>query len=146
MQRRRLVVNLTGKSADSSSVEYNRTLLQLRLDLPATLPHDPSAGAIDPFYCKYFCTAIFAVFTKFGTLSIFSKLLQIYCNKNSTGYLLFKYFFRKIRKNSKNFHFYRGKCCFRFIDSSAYPPAMTSRWTTTFCGTCRQILAKLQNA
>ena len=38
--------NLTGKSADSSSVEYNRTLLQFRLDLPITLPHDPSAGRI----------------------------------------------------------------------------------------------------
>ena len=41
--RRRLVGNLTGKSADSSSVEDNSPLLQLRLDLPATLPHDPSA-------------------------------------------------------------------------------------------------------
>ena len=41
--RRRLVDNLTGKSADSSSVEYSRTLPLLRLDLPVTLPHDPSA-------------------------------------------------------------------------------------------------------
>ena len=42
--------NLTGKSADAGSVEYSRTLPLRRLDLPVTLPHDPSAffgGAFD---------------------------------------------------------------------------------------------------
>ena len=47
--RRALVGNLAGKSTDSSSVEYSRTLLQLRLDLPVTLPHDHHAGWIDQF-------------------------------------------------------------------------------------------------
>ena len=42
--RRRLAGNLGGKSADSASVEDGSPLLQLRLDLPPTLPHDPSAG------------------------------------------------------------------------------------------------------
>ena len=36
--------NLTGKSADSASVEDGSPLLQLHLDLPATLPHDASTG------------------------------------------------------------------------------------------------------
>ena len=43
-RRRRLAGNLGGKSADSASVEYSRTLPRLRLDLPPTLLHDPSAG------------------------------------------------------------------------------------------------------
>ncbi|MBQ9088316.1 MAG: hypothetical protein IJY46_06015 [Lentisphaeria bacterium] len=43
-QRRRLAGNLGGKSADSASVEDGSPLLQLRLDLPPTLHHDPSAG------------------------------------------------------------------------------------------------------
>ena len=42
--RRRLAGNLAGKSADSSSAEYSRTLPRLRLDLPTTLHHDASAG------------------------------------------------------------------------------------------------------
>ena len=42
--RRRLAVNLGSKSADSSSVEYSRTLPRHRLDLPPTLFHDASAG------------------------------------------------------------------------------------------------------
>ena len=32
-----------GKSSDVGAVEYSRTLLCRRLNLPATLPHDPSA-------------------------------------------------------------------------------------------------------
>jgi len=43
--RRRLAGNLGGKSADSASVEDGSPLLQLRLDLPPTLPtiHPPVA-------------------------------------------------------------------------------------------------------
>ena len=37
------------KSADADSVEYSRTLLHHRLDLTATLPHDPSAVWIGRF-------------------------------------------------------------------------------------------------
>ena len=36
--------NLTGKSSDANSVMDSSPLLRCRLDLPATLPHDPSAG------------------------------------------------------------------------------------------------------
>ncbi|MBQ9087215.1 MAG: hypothetical protein IJY46_00385 [Lentisphaeria bacterium] len=42
--RRRLVGNLTGKSADSGSVEGVSPRPRRCLDLPATLLHDPSAG------------------------------------------------------------------------------------------------------
>ena len=38
--------NLGSKSADSASVEDKSPLLQLRLDLPPTLLHDPSAGRV----------------------------------------------------------------------------------------------------
>ena len=48
--RRRLAGNLAGKSADSSSVEYSRTLPRLRLDLPTTLHHDASAGRVHSFF------------------------------------------------------------------------------------------------
>ena len=45
-RRRRLADNLAGKSADSSSVEYSRTLPRLRLDRPATLPHAGLYGCV----------------------------------------------------------------------------------------------------
>ncbi|MBQ9087678.1 MAG: hypothetical protein IJY46_02750 [Lentisphaeria bacterium] len=52
--RRRLAGNLTGKSADVISVMDSSPLLRCRLDLPATLLHDSSAGRVHDSFERSF--------------------------------------------------------------------------------------------
>jgi len=66
-----------GKSADVFAVMYDSTLLLIRLDLPATLPHTASTGRIEP---------VFAGLTNHNLCDIFHTLTEMFVYKFLLGF------------------------------------------------------------
>ena len=66
-----------GKSADDFAVMYDSTLLLIRLDLPATLPHTASTGRIEP---------VFAGLTNHNLCYIFHTLTEMLVYKLLLGF------------------------------------------------------------
>ena len=66
-----------GKSADVFAVMYDSTLLLIRLDLPATLPHTASTGRIEP---------VFAGLTNHNLCDKFYTLTKMFVYKLLIGF------------------------------------------------------------
>ena len=66
-----------GKSADVFAVMYDSTLLLIRLEMPATLPHTASTGWIEP---------VFARLTNHNLCYIFRTLTEMFVYKLLLGF------------------------------------------------------------